>query len=86
MLSLEEFLLGLALCVKGNPKEHQQFLFDLFDLHNDGTVSEEEVITILHNLKPTKTIERNNEDALLTSVKASKMKSLEFERVDSRPR
>jgi Ca2+-binding EF-hand superfamily protein len=57
VIDLEEFLLGLALGCKGSDNELAKFIFDIYDLHGDGFVHKEDLVTILHNLKPTKTVE-----------------------------
>jgi len=38
---------------KGTQLEKEKFIFDLYDLNGHGSITREEIITILHNIKPT---------------------------------
>ena len=44
---------GISLGCKGTQQEREKFIFDLYDLDNTGIIKREEIITILHNIKPT---------------------------------
>lgn len=33
--------------------EREKFIFDLYDLNCDGTIMTDEIVTVLHNIKPT---------------------------------
>eukprot|EP00743_Colponemidia_sp_Colp-15_P004051 GILK01004370.1.p1 GENE.GILK01004370.1~~GILK01004370.1.p1 ORF type:complete len:931 (+),score=151.79 GILK01004370.1:61-2793(+) len=49
-IDFEEFLTGLAICCRGTSDEKMRFLFDMYDLTQDGYVAKNEMICMLHNL------------------------------------
>ena len=48
-------------------------MFGIYDLADDGYVHKEEIVTILHNLKPTHTVGVSSEEEVLASVKSKKI-------------
>jgi Ca2+-binding EF-hand superfamily protein len=35
--------------------EREKFIFDLYDLNQNGIIMRDEIVTVLHNIKPTMT-------------------------------
>ena len=51
-IDFEEFLGGIARACRGTEEEHFDFLFELYDISGCGSISKDDIVTILHNLLP----------------------------------
>ena len=75
-VTLEEFLTGLAMSCKGSQNEQAKFIFDIYDFHGDGFIHKDDIVMILHNLKPTNTKVQSN-DNIVSGVKTNRKRRTE---------
>lgn len=67
VLGMDEFLIGIASACKGGVNLTTKFLFEIYDFHEDGFVHKDDLVTIIHNLKPTKMLEKDDERMLASA-------------------
>ena len=48
-INFEDFIQGLSCCARGSQEEKLRFLFELYDLRNDGYLDKEELVSMIHN-------------------------------------
>jgi Ca2+-binding EF-hand superfamily protein len=66
-IDFEEFIVGLSLICRGSQNEKIQFIFNMYDVSKDNTVSRQELTTLLNQI-PTDILHHTPRDTLQLSM------------------
>jgi serine/threonine protein kinase/Ca2+-binding EF-hand superfamily protein len=75
-INFEDFIQGLSCCSRGSQEEKLRFLFELYDLRNDGYLDKEELVSMVRVIQVHNTYKHTMERSLSDNLEFEESKSL----------